>query len=230
MLWRSLLVLWCRLRREAWPSLALTSHDASEKVAWAMANRRWWCLIWTNVLWWSTASRHGWTAAGFKFSVQASDLFVVPRRCQYTMICLDAIRQLTSVLGPCESAPFGRPFRGPFASPVTVDRLREEWSAPFSRQDQTRARATLIKLTRVFILSACSSLSLKLGANLIEELIQARVPRRRAHSPMRIIHSRHYDYRRKGFTPVLLGSWRLDIELLSCVLNDVEMTALGLFR
>ena len=54
-LWRSL-VLWCRLRREAWASLSLTGHDAPEKVAWAMANRWRRCLSWPNVLGWSTSS------------------------------------------------------------------------------------------------------------------------------------------------------------------------------
>lgn len=54
-LWRSL-VLWCGLRRETWASLALAGHDASEKVAWAMANRWRRCLSRPNVLGWSTSS------------------------------------------------------------------------------------------------------------------------------------------------------------------------------
>ena len=54
-LWRSL-VLWCGLRWEAWASLALAGHDASEKVAWAMTDRWRWCLGWPNVLGWSATS------------------------------------------------------------------------------------------------------------------------------------------------------------------------------
>jgi hypothetical protein len=54
-LWRTL-VLWGGLRREAWASLTLAGHDATEQVARAMADRWWWCLSGPNVLRWSAGS------------------------------------------------------------------------------------------------------------------------------------------------------------------------------
>ena len=71
-------------------------------------------------------------------------------------------------------------------------------------------------------LSTCPCLSLKLSADLIEKIVQARVSRRWAHPPMRIIHSRHYDYCRKGY-------WKLRNVLRNSlsVQSKVELAMLG---